>query len=196
MTAGRWMESMAWFAESPFRPLVLIALAQSNGAPVDEISLASQAGLLHQQVAGQPVETAVMIKQIIDLEERGYIQRASDGFRWEMTDLGMLISRQWAGLDIEPRTVGALDQDDVRAWRDRVITVMEHEAELAERAGIERDEWVMTQSQRLVEMHVLNRVLGEQRMPNWLQELRERGAARMAEADNAEDQSGVADEQR
>jgi len=186
MSVGRWMETMAWFSESQYRPLVLIVLAQANGAPMDELALASQAGLLHQQVTGRPVETAIMIKQIVDLEERGYIRRASDGFRWEMTELGTLVSRQWAGLDIEPRTEGPLDHDEVRAWRDRVIEVMEHEAGLAEQAGISRDEWVLTQSQRLVEMHVLNRVLGEQRMPKWLVEMREQGLERMSDGPASE----------
>jgi hypothetical protein len=176
------METMAWFTASPFRPLVLIVLAQNNGAPLDEMNLAGRAGLLHQQMTGQAVETAVLIKEIIDLEQQGYIQRAADGFRWEMTDLGVLVSRQWVAGDIEPRGSGALDQGEVRGWRDRVIAVMEHDAELAERAGIERDEWLMTQSQRLVEMHVLNRVLGEERMPSWLQKMRASVEGRMTDA--------------
>lgn len=190
MSAGRWMETMAWFNENQYRPLVLIVLAQANGAPMDEITLASQAGLLHQRVTGQPVETAIMIKQIIDLEQGGYLRRASDGFRWEMTELGTLVSRQWAGLDIEPRTEGPLDHDEVRAWRDRIIEVMEFDAELAERAGIQRDEWLLTQSQRLVEMHVLNRVLGEQRMPKWLEKMRAEGLERAA--DGSTEQNGQA----
>jgi hypothetical protein len=167
------METMAWFTSNQFRPLILISLAQNNGAPLDEMNLAGRAGLLHQQMTGNVVETAVMIKQVIDLEEAGYIQRAPDGFRWEMTDLGTLVSRQWLPGDIEPESAEALKPEEVRLWRDRVITFMEHDAELANRAGISRDEWVMTQSQRLVEMHVLNRVLGEQRMPQWLMEMRE-----------------------
>jgi hypothetical protein len=81
--------------------------------------------------------------------------------------------------DIEPESSDALKPEEVRLWRDRVIAFMEHDAELAERAGISRDEWVMTQSQRLVEMHVLNRVLGEERMPQWLVDMREAGATRL-----------------
>ncbi len=183
MSVGKWMETMAWFTSNQFRPLVLIVLAQNNGAPLDEMNVAGRAGLLHQQMTGDVVETAIMVKQIIDLEEAGYIQRASDGFRWEMTDLGTLVSRQWLPGDIEPQTGDALSPEEIRTWRDRVITFMEHDAELAERAGIATDEWIMTQSQRLVEMHVLNRVLGEQRMPQWLTDMREAGASQIRDDD-------------
>lgn len=167
-----WMEVMTWFTANPYRPLVLIVLAQNNGQPLDEMNLASRAGLMHQQMTGQVVETAVMIKQVVDLDEGGYIERAEDGFRWQMTDLGILVSRQWAAGEVEPRETGPLEQEAVRGWRDRVITFMDHDARLAESAGIERNEWLMTQSQRLVEMHVLNRVLGEEEMPEWLKDMR------------------------
>ena len=172
MSAGSWMQTMAWFTESPYRPLVLIVLAQNNGAPLDEMNLASRAGLLNQQMTGDIVETAVMIKQVTDLEAGGYIARADDGFRWQMTSLGILVSRQWVGGDVEPREEGPLDHDAVRAWRDRVIQFMDHDAQLAAEAGIDQSEWVMTQSQRLVEMHILNRVVGEEKMPDWLVNMR------------------------
>ena len=170
-----WMEVMTWFTANPYRPLVLIVLAQNNGEPLDEMNLASRAGMMNQQMTGQVVETAVMIKQVTDLEEGGYIERAPDGFRWQMTDLGILVSRQWAPGEVEPLEAGPLDQDAVRAWRDRVITFMDHDAGLAESAGLDRSEWLMTQSQRLVEMHVLNRVLGEEEMPEWLKGMRAGG---------------------
>ncbi len=176
------METMSWFTENPYRPLVLIILAQNNGAPLDEMNLAGRAGLMHQQVTGEAIETALMIKQIIDLEQEGFIQRASDGFRWEMTDLGILVSRQWVPGDIEPLQTGPLESADIRAWRDRIIQSMDYDAELAERAAIGQEEWLLTQSQRLVEMHVLNRVLGEQKMPEWLIEMRDR-ARRGADVD-------------
>jgi hypothetical protein len=167
-----WMEVMTWFTANPYRPLVVIVLAQNNGEPLDEMNLASRAGLMNQQMTGETVETAVMIKQVVDLDEGGYIKRADDGFRWELTDLGILVSRQWAPGDVEPRESGPLDQAAVRAWRDRVITFMDHDAKLAKSAELDRSEWLMTQSQRLVEMHVLNRVLGEEKMPEWLEEMR------------------------
>lgn len=166
------MEIMGWFTSNPYRPLVLIVLAQNNGEPLDEMNIASRAGLMNQHMTGEVVETAVMIKQINDLEERGFIERANDGFRWVMTDLGVLVSRQWVPGDIEPREDGPLSEQATRAWRDRVITFMDHDAKLAETAGLDQGEWLMTQSQRLVEMHVLNRVLGEEKMPEWLANMR------------------------
>lgn len=172
MANTSWMEVMTWFTGNPYRPLVVIVLAQNNGEPLDEMNLASRAGLMNQQMTGEAVETAVMMKQIVDLDEHGYIKRADDGFRWELTDLGILVSRQWAPGEVEPREPGPLDQSAVRAWRDRVISFMDHDAKLAESAGIDRSEWLMTQSQRLVEMHVLNRVVGEEEMPEWLKEMR------------------------
>jgi hypothetical protein len=167
-----WMEVMGWFTSNPYRPLVLIVLAQNNGQPLDEMNVAGRAGLIHQQMTGEVVETAVLIKQIVDLGENGYIERANDGFRWQMTNLGVLVSRQWVPGDIEPPGTEALGENDISAWRDRIITFMDHDANLAESAGIEQSDWFMTQSQRLVEMHVLNRVLGETRMPDWLIKMR------------------------
>lgn len=172
MAEQSWMEIMGWFTSSPYRPLVLIILAQNNGEPLDEMNLASRAGIMNQHMTGEAVETAVMIKQVNDLEEHGFIERAGDGFRWQMTDMGVLVSRQWVPGDIEPRGNEALGEQEVREWRDRVITFMDHDAQLAESAGIEQGEWIMTQSQRLVEMHVLNRVLGEEKMPEWLMNMR------------------------
>jgi hypothetical protein len=174
-----WMDIMAWFAGDPGRPLVLIVLAQNNGASLDEMSLAGRAGLLHQQMTGEVVETALMVKHIIDLESGGFIERDAGGFRWQMTSLGVLVSRQWVAGDVEPREQGALAESEIRAWRDRIITVMDHDAQIAEEAGVDRNEWVLTQSQRLVEMHVLNRVLGEHKMPEWLNLMRAEGQQRL-----------------
>ncbi len=166
------MEIMGWFTSSPYRPLVLIVLAQNNGDPLDEMNLASRAGLMNQHMTGEAVETAIMINQINELESQNFIERSDDGFRWVMTNLGVLVSRQWVPGDIEPREEGPLEQSAVRSWRDRVLAFMDHDAKLAESAGIEQGEWLMTQSQRLVEMHVLNRVLGEEKMPEWLATMR------------------------
>jgi len=167
-----WIQIMNWLMDSPHRPLVLIVLAQNNGQPLDEINLAARAGLLNQQVTGEVVETAVMVKQVLDLEAEGYVEHASDGFRWQMTDLGMLASRQWAPGEIGPQVAGPLEAAEIRGWRDRVIEVMDHDAKLAEKVGIDKQEWIMTQSQRLVELQVLNRVLGEESLPEWLVRMR------------------------
>jgi hypothetical protein len=113
-----------------------------------------------------------LIKQISDLAENGFVERSEDGFRWQMTDLGTLVSRQWAPGRVEPQVPGPLEEAEVRGWRDRVIEFMDLDARLAESAGIPKEEWIMTQSQRLVEMHVLNRVLGEEALPDWLGKMR------------------------
>lgn len=170
-----WMEVMSYIAAEPARPAILIVLAQNNGAPLDEYNLASRAALLHQSLAGQPVEMAVMVKHIIDLGEQGFIERAEDGYRWQMTPLGVLTSRQWVPGEIEPESNEPLSHDEVRAWRDRILQFMDHDVELAEQAGIPREEWLMTQSRRLTELVVLNKVLGEQEIPNWLRQMREEG---------------------
>lgn len=179
VSARTWMDIMTWFTADPGRPLAMIVLAQHDGAALDEMNLASQAGLLHQQITGEAIETARMLKYIVDLEREGFIERDEGGFRWQMTKLGVLVSRQWVGGNIEPSVQGALPESEVRAWRDRIIAVMDHDAQLAEEAGIERTEWILTQSQRLVEMHVLNRVLGEQKMPDWLETMRAEGEQRL-----------------
>ncbi|MEZ4569398.1 MAG: hypothetical protein R2849_03560 [Thermomicrobiales bacterium] len=45
---------------------------------------------------------------------------------------------------------------------------MDADAKLAEEAGVDQQEWFMSQSQRMIEMHVLNRILGEDKLPDWL----------------------------
>lgn len=170
-----WMETMNYVAADPGRPAVLIVLAQNNGAPLDEYNLATGAGMFHQQLAGTAVETSIMVKHIIDLGEEGFLRRAEDGFKWEMTPLGILVSRQWVPGNIEPETEDPLDESQIREWRDKIIQMMDYDAGLAEEAGIPSDQWLMTQSQRLTELVVLNKVLGEQEIPQWLRKMREEG---------------------
>jgi hypothetical protein len=162
------MEIMTWITESPFRPLVLIVLAQEHDRPVDEFNIARQVGMIHQQMSGEPVETAVIVKQVRDLEREGYVELAQDGFKWQLTDLGLIVGRQWAPGNYEPDDAGPLGFDAIRAWRDRIIAAIDVEVRMARDAGIDASEWLMTQSQRLVEMHVLNRVLGEEKTPESL----------------------------
>ena len=91
-----------------------------------------------------------------------------------MTALGILASRQWVPGDVEPPGTDELSIEDVRIWRDRVVMLLDHDAELAEQAEIQREELIAIQSPRLAELHILNRVLGEQAMPNWLMAMRGR----------------------
>lgn len=170
-----WMETMSYVAAEPARPAILIVLAQNDGAPLDEVNLATSAGFLHQSLTGQAVETAVMVKHITDLGKEGFIERSEDGYRWQMTALGKLTSRQWVPGEIEPASEGQLSHDEVRAWRDRILQDMDHDVELAQQAGIPREEWMMTQSRRLTELMVLNRVLGEQELPAWMRQLQDEG---------------------
>lgn len=168
-----WMETMNYIASEPGRPLILIVLAQNNGASLDEMNLATSAGMLHQQVTGHVVETAIMVKHIIDLSNEGYIERDEGGFKWRMTPLGTLVSRQWVPGEIEPEGTEPLSPDEIRAWRDRVLKMMEFDAELAEQAQVPPEELLLTQSRRLYELHILNRVLGDQEIPDWLREMRD-----------------------
>lgn len=168
MAEGRWTEIMTWITSNPYRPLVLIVLAQEQDSPVDEFNIARQVGAINQQMSGQVVETAVIVKEVRELQEAGYIELADDNFRWTLTDLGRLVSRQWVPGDVEPEGPGPLDTETIQGWRDRVISLLERDAETARAADIEQNEWAMTQTSRLVEMHVLNRVLGEDRVPSWL----------------------------
>lgn len=162
------MEIMSWITESPFRPLVLIVLAQEHDTPVDEFNIARQVGMIHQQMSGETVETAVIVKQVRDLEREGYVELAQDGFKWQLTDLGLIVSRQWAPGNYEPEEEGPLGFNAIRVWRDRIVAAIDADVRIAREAGIDGSEWLMTQSQRLVEMHVLNRVLGEQKAPDSL----------------------------
>ncbi|CAN5491610.1 hypothetical protein BH23CHL2_BH23CHL2_00770 [soil metagenome] len=168
MADGRWTEIMTWITSNPYRPLVLIVLAQEQDSPVDEFNIARQVGMINQQMSGKVVETAVIVKEIRDLREAGYVELAGDNFRWRLTELGSLVSRQWVPGDVEPEGSGPFDTETIQGWRDRVVLLLERDAETARAADIEQNEWAMTQTPRLVEMHVLNRVLGEDRVPSWL----------------------------
>lgn len=164
---GSWMEMTSYVAESPGRASVLIALAQS-GRAMDEGTLAQMAGILHQQVAGHPVETALLIRDIVQLGEKGLLQRDESGFRWEMTAFGALVSRHWAPASAEPDGFGPLEQDQVRAWRDGLIEILEFDAGLAEQIELGKEELLAAQSNQLAELRVLNRILGEDVFPAWL----------------------------
>ena len=165
-----WMESVGYIASEPARVAVMVALAQSERA-LEEMSIAQVAGLLHQRITGTPLETAVLMRHIRELAERDLLERDETGFRWQMTPLGTLVSRQWASGTLEPDGTAPLSDGEVRAWRDRLIAQMEEDAGLADEAGIEREELLAGQGPRLAELRVLNRVLGEDSLPAWLREL-------------------------
>lgn len=169
---GSWMETTGYVAENPSRAAILITLAQS-GRTLDEGALAQMAGMLHQQVAGHPVETAVILRHIHDLAEKSLLKRDDSGFRWDMTSLGALISRQWAPGSAEPPGKAPLETQEVRTWRDRMIELLEFDAGLADDAGLSREELLAAQSNQLAELRVLNRILGEDRFPSWLDEWRD-----------------------
>jgi hypothetical protein len=164
------MESVGYIASEPARVAVMVALVQSD-RPLEEMSIAQMAGLLHQRITGAPLETAVLLRHIRDLSDRGLLERDESGFRWQMTPLGTLVSRQWASGALEPEGTAALTTSEVRAWRDRLIDQMEEDAGLADEAEIEREELLAGQGPRLAELRVLNRVLGEDRLPGWLREM-------------------------
>ncbi len=165
-----WMESVGYIASEPARVAVMVALAQSE-RPLEEMSIAQVAGLLHQRIAGTPLETAVLMRHIRELAERSLLERDDSGFRWQMTPLGILVSRQWASGALEPEGTAPLSDAEVRAWRDQLITQMEEDAGLADDAEIEREELLAGQGPRLAELRVLNRVLGEDHLPGWLREM-------------------------
>ena len=165
-----WMESVGYIASEPARVAVMVALAQSE-RPLEEMSIAQMAGMLHQRITGAPLETAVLMRHIRELAERDLLERDESGFRWQMTPLGILVSRQWASGTLEPDGVVPLEQDEVRAWRDRLIAQMEEDAGLADDAEIAREELLAGQGPRLAELRVLNRVLGEDTLPAWLREM-------------------------
>ena len=174
MTERRhWMESAAFAASEPGRVAVVVVLAEA-GQPLDEMTLAQQAGLVYQNFMGQPVETAVLIRHVRDLEGRAIVARDPSGFRWELTPLGQLISRPWASGATEPPGAEPLDMDGVRAWRDRIVTQLEQDARLAEQAGIAHEELIAGLSTRLGELRVLNRILADEALPEWLRAMAER----------------------
>ncbi len=164
-----WMETAGYVASDPARVGVMIALAQT-GQPLDEITLSQMAGMLYQRITGHVVETAFLIRHITDLGDHGLLERDSSGFRWQLTPLGLLISRQWATGALEPEGDGdtPLSQDEVRAWRDRLLAQLEEDKSLAEQAGVADEELLAGQTARLSELRVLNRVIGEDRFPDWL----------------------------
>lgn len=162
-----WMEAAAWAASDPGRVATLVVLAQT-GQALDEVSLAQNAGLVHQRITGQPVETALLVKHVRDLAERELLARDDSGFRWALTPLGTLVSRQWAPGAIEPPGDEPLDIGAVRVWRDRLVAQLNEDAALGEQAGIAPEELLAGQSARLAELRVLNRVLGEESLPAWL----------------------------
>ncbi len=165
-----WMESVGYIASEPARVAVMVALAQSE-RPLEEMSIAQVAGLLHQRITGTPLETAILMRHIRELAERDLLERDESGFRWQMTPLGILVSRQWASGTLEPEGTAPLSDADVRAWRDRLIAQMEDDAGLADDAEIEREELLAGQGPRLAELRVLNRILGEDTLPTWLREM-------------------------
>lgn len=169
---GSWMETTTYVAESPARVALLITLAQT-GRALDESTLAQMAGILHQQVAGHPVETALLVRHIIELGEKGLLQRDSSGFRWELTPIGSLVSRQWAPPSAAPGGNLPLEQHQIRSWRDLLIELLEFDAGLADEVGLGREELLAIQSNQLSELRVLNRILADERLPSWLESLRE-----------------------
>lgn len=169
---GTWMETTTHVAENPARVALLITLAQA-GRALDESTLAQMASILHQQVAGHPIETALLVRHIIELGEKGLLQRDSSGFRWEMTAIGSLVSRQWAPPSAEPGGTQPLEQHQIRSWRDLLIELLDFDAGLADEVGLGREELLAIQSNQLSELRVLNRILADERLPGWLEELRQ-----------------------
>jgi hypothetical protein len=170
MTAsGPWIEKIAFVAGTPARVAVLVGLVQS-GQATDELSLAQMAGLLLQQMGGQPLETAVLLAHITDLAGQGLLERDPSGFRWRLTDTGRLVIRQLMPVDSDPPGSDPLDAEDIRAWRDRLLTQLEEEAGIASQAGYSTRDLLPGQATRLAELRVLNRILAEEKFPSWLTE--------------------------
>ena len=165
-----WMESVGYIGSEPARVAVMVALAQAD-RPLEEMSITQIAGLLHQRITGAPLVTAVLLRHIRELSDRNLLERDESGFRWQMTALGTLVSRQWASGTLEPEGTAPLGEADIRAWRDRLVVQMEDDAELAEDAEIEREELLAGQGPRLAELRVLNRILGDDSLPGWLREM-------------------------
>ncbi len=162
---------MSFVGEQPGRPAVLIALAQRQGEGLNEQELAAGTSILFQNLTGQPIEMAIALKHIMELRDEGYIEQDESGVKWRMTPLGTVVSRQWAPVPTEPEGEEKLSEDEIRAWRDRTLTVMQDDAKLAASAGFPQEQWLMMQSQRLNELLVLNRVLGERVLPDWLERI-------------------------
>jgi hypothetical protein len=165
-----WVENTGYVAGESARVAVVIALAQSQWA-LDDASLTQAAGQLHQQIAGFPLETAVLLAHVHDLAGRNLLERDPTGFRWRLTPLGQLVTGQWASGAYDPPGVDPLSQDDVRDWRDRVLVQLDADAELAERAEVSIEELAAGSALRLSELRVMNRVLGEDILPNWITRL-------------------------
>jgi hypothetical protein len=165
-----WMDTASYVAEDPVRVAVVIGLAQADQA-MDELSLAQMVGILVQRIAGQAVETAVIVKHITDLASHALLERDESGFRWQLTPLGTLVSRQWAPGTVEPPGDAPLQPADIRAWRDRMLAQLDGDGQLADRAGIAREEMLVVQGARLTELRVLNRILAEDKVPAWLQSM-------------------------
>jgi hypothetical protein len=166
---GHWMETAGYAASDPGRVAVIVVLAQV-GQALDEMTLAQQAGLIYQNIVGQPLETAALIHHIRDLEGRGVTTRDASGFRWTLTPLGQLVSRPWAS-GVEPTGSEPLDAAGIRARRDRIVAQLDADAQLAEQANIAPEELIAGLSVRLAELRVLNRILADEALPNWLREL-------------------------
>jgi hypothetical protein len=162
-----WMESTSYVASDPVRVAVVIGVSQSEQA-LDEVSVSQMAGMLVQRMTGKPVETAIVIKAIRDLADHGLLKHDESGFRWTLTPLGTLVSRPLAPTDIEPEGNEPLTTDEIRAWRDRMLSQLEEDARLIDAAGVPREELMAVQGARLTELRVLNRVLAEQELPGWL----------------------------
>ncbi len=54
------------------------------------------------------------------------------------------------------------------AWRDALVEQLEDDATLAEDAGISTEELLAGQTALLAELRVLNRVIGDDRLPEWI----------------------------
>lgn len=162
-----WMESTSFVAADPVRVAVIIAVSQSS-EPMDEVTLAQLAGMMVQRMTGNPVETAVVLKGIRDLSAHGLLRHDESGFRWVLTPLGTLVSRPLTQGNIEPEGQEPLSTDEIRAWRNRMLQQLEEDARLIDAAGVSREELMAVQGARLTELRVLNRILGEFELPDWL----------------------------
>lgn len=183
---GTWIETTTYVAENPARVALLITLAQT-GRAMDESTLAQMGGILHQQVAGHPIETALLVRHIIELGEKGLLQRDTSGFRWELTPIGALVSRQWAPPSAEPGGTQPLEQHQIRSWRDLLIELLDFDAGLADQVGLGREELLAVQSNQLAELRVMNRILADERLPAWLEELRAQAEGRNIETNGVVD---------
>jgi hypothetical protein len=54
-----------------------------------------------------------------------------------------------------------------------LIELLEFDAGLADEVGLGREELLAIQSNQLSELRVLNRILADERLPSWLESLRE-----------------------